>query len=321
MLFLSYQPMLKREGQYKDEEDMLVGEVRTEAILHRHECLLNELGYVPYWAVGGETVDDIIINSINCAPNNGYMAWLFETDEYIRIDKVKWYESIMKREDKNPLEFRNDDLDDLHSEFLVKSFSKRIAMVPLMMFFKNIKRYDMKKLFDACRIDFIDDELKEYWLDIIEYMQDFCCDWTVPYSKDFNIREECWESFVDFSKARFVFETTVLPGLLPFFIRNNNISESSEIKFDTMMLYRLIIWRDHLLQHRNDFTIWSHSDCSLQTYDRICDDLKEYLSPGYDFIATMLNNYGNIGRNDKCPCGSGIKYKKCHGRLNWNFRL
>jgi preprotein translocase subunit SecA len=21
-----------------------------------------------------------------------------------------------------------------------------------------------------------------------------------------------------------------------------------------------------------------------------------------------------VGRNDPCPCGSGLKYKKCHGR-------
>ena len=21
-----------------------------------------------------------------------------------------------------------------------------------------------------------------------------------------------------------------------------------------------------------------------------------------------------VGRNEKCPCGSGIKYKKCHGK-------
>ena len=23
-----------------------------------------------------------------------------------------------------------------------------------------------------------------------------------------------------------------------------------------------------------------------------------------------------VGRNEKCPCGSGKKYKKCHGILN-----
>jgi preprotein translocase subunit SecA len=24
--------------------------------------------------------------------------------------------------------------------------------------------------------------------------------------------------------------------------------------------------------------------------------------------------YKNIGRNEKCPCGSGLKFKKCHGK-------
>lgn len=26
------------------------------------------------------------------------------------------------------------------------------------------------------------------------------------------------------------------------------------------------------------------------------------------------NKYRNVGRNEKCPCGSGLKYKKCHGK-------
>jgi len=25
--------------------------------------------------------------------------------------------------------------------------------------------------------------------------------------------------------------------------------------------------------------------------------------------------WGNPGRNDQCPCGSGKKFKHCHGRL------
>jgi preprotein translocase subunit SecA len=24
---------------------------------------------------------------------------------------------------------------------------------------------------------------------------------------------------------------------------------------------------------------------------------------------------GKVGRNDPCPCGSGKKYKQCHGKL------
>jgi preprotein translocase subunit SecA len=25
-------------------------------------------------------------------------------------------------------------------------------------------------------------------------------------------------------------------------------------------------------------------------------------------------SWGKVGRNDACPCGSGKKYKQCHGR-------
>ena len=27
------------------------------------------------------------------------------------------------------------------------------------------------------------------------------------------------------------------------------------------------------------------------------------------------STWGNPGRNDKCPCGSGKKFKHCHGKL------
>ena len=30
--------------------------------------------------------------------------------------------------------------------------------------------------------------------------------------------------------------------------------------------------------------------------------------------ANSLDPYANVGRNDPCPCGSGKKFKNCHGR-------
>ena len=29
--------------------------------------------------------------------------------------------------------------------------------------------------------------------------------------------------------------------------------------------------------------------------------------------AKVNTEYENVGRNDLCPCGSGKKFKKCHG--------
>jgi preprotein translocase subunit SecA len=30
----------------------------------------------------------------------------------------------------------------------------------------------------------------------------------------------------------------------------------------------------------------------------------------------MVRNRQKVGRNDPCPCGSGKKYKQCHGKLS-----
>jgi len=52
----------------------------------------------------------------------------------------------------------------------------------------------------------------------------------------------------------------------------------------------------------------------------------EYQHPGYDeaqdfaeaaaAVAAPSDAYPKVGRNDPCPCGSGKKYKQCHGKLN-----
>ena len=32
-------------------------------------------------------------------------------------------------------------------------------------------------------------------------------------------------------------------------------------------------------------------------------------------VATAVADVPKVGRNDPCPCGSGEKYKNCHGKL------
>ncbi len=34
---------------------------------------------------------------------------------------------------------------------------------------------------------------------------------------------------------------------------------------------------------------------------------------GTDEVQTVRREGPKVGRNDPCPCGSGKKYKKCHG--------
>ncbi len=43
------------------------------------------------------------------------------------------------------------------------------------------------------------------------------------------------------------------------------------------------------------------------------DEETREAAPGFD--ETDQSTWGDPGRNDQCPCGSGKKFKHCHGRL------
>jgi preprotein translocase subunit SecA len=32
-------------------------------------------------------------------------------------------------------------------------------------------------------------------------------------------------------------------------------------------------------------------------------------------LADLASTWGQVGRNEPCPCGSGKKFKHCHGKL------
>ena len=55
---------------------------------------------------------------------------------------------------------------------------------------------------------------------------------------------------------------------------------------------------------------YQHTD--YQDADR---QQKEPASQASDHPGTVRNILPKVGRNDACPCGSGKKYKHCHGQI------
>ena len=55
---------------------------------------------------------------------------------------------------------------------------------------------------------------------------------------------------------------------------------------------------------------------NLKEWEDILDDekRKELFKEGRE--SKTVVNENKVGRNDPCPCGSGKKYKKCHGKIN-----
>jgi preprotein translocase subunit SecA len=51
---------------------------------------------------------------------------------------------------------------------------------------------------------------------------------------------------------------------------------------------------------------WSDEGIMLGTSSRLASDAIDPANP---------STWGTVGRNASCPCGSGKKYKFCHGRI------
>ncbi len=96
---------------------------------------------------------------------------------------------------------------------------------------------------------------------------------------------------------------------------NMNVSISEEV---SDMVLRMELAEDTSIEHTN---LWNESeaihDATGQFESRSAEDLyaaEHGGSEGEMKVQQLRRDTEKIGRNSPCPCGSGKKYKKCHGR-------
>ena len=64
---------------------------------------------------------------------------------------------------------------------------------------------------------------------------------------------------------------------------------------------------------------YQHADFSPGVGDEPAEQIPEgvavAVADAEPSAAPFVRSSQKVGRNDPCPCGSGKKYKQCHGRL------
>jgi len=81
-------------------------------------------------------------------------------------------------------------------------------------------------------------------------------------------------------------------------------------------------WKDRLIQQhtdinnvRNSLGLTQFRKVAKEAFDSVPEDLKPFVDLGkLTADTTVHRETAKVGRNDPCPCGSGKKYKKCHGK-------
>lgn len=97
----------------------------------------NQIEPYSVWAVPVTNLNNLFLSLFCCAPNRMDALIFFESDQFLRIDKIKWYQAIMDGEPwsaHNPKDYVSESTDDLHSEFLVETIkpSQVKMIVPII---------------------------------------------------------------------------------------------------------------------------------------------------------------------------------------------
>ena len=87
------------------------------------------------------------------------------------------------------------------------------------------------------------------------------------------------------------------------------VSEAVLNGFDVLIGMDIITLGDFSITNVGGKTIFSFRVPSTETIDYVQQDNQKRMSSHSPYIAPKAP-----GRNDPCPCGSGKKFKNCHGK-------
>lgn len=262
----------------------------------------------PYsiWAIPVTSLNDFFLSSFCCAPNRMEVLLFFESENFLRIDKAKWYQALkeeLPRSHYNPRDYLSNDTDDLHSEFWIETITSEqiVMLVPLFYVGEDpniLDRPGIPKNSD------VDNYLFHLAAELISKV-------TIPAEANMALgmskKYAEYRSVMQPKKA--AFEMVYLPFAYYYF----TAIAGKETTLNVRYLANMISYNAEKLFYLNDrFTMWSFNDCSLEGFDSIIDEMRHCIIDNEEIVERLING-PEIGRNELCPCGSGKKYKKCHG--------
>ncbi len=205
---------------------------------------------------------------------------LFNTycDEDIIPSKEEITQNIKQVE--NNRYFTVSDFKNSYSNFMEKS---------LEGFSSHSSTYDIGIIYD-----------KELGLFVLPFYQTFCKVYEEEDYKTVQGYKDCIKSFLENDKVPANIIKRVASKYKNFVDRTNEILEKN-YSFDELLNY-----------YKADSTEKKiYSSASVLYASKIFEQMMNLVSKKTETAKKENINYENVGRNDKCPCGSGKKYKNC----------
>lgn len=268
----------------------------------------DDLDYAPLWAMPFNSTKDVIAESICTAVNVPLFFIVFETDNFHRIDKVRYYQRLARGDKRESItDLIDDSLDDMHSEIIVHpdelmKDARFVASIPMVSMYADGKAQykDISPQFAN-----VSPEAESYILRAIRSVDvfNFSSAWDQLQSKEINL-----PGTPDFAAKMFrgksIFELTFLPLICTTFFDQTDHNQA---------LYMCSRNLKEIIRTYNEFTLWSEGECDPETYDRLFTRIRNLIIDDENILDIVAGDAKKPSVNDLCPCGSGKKWKKCHG--------
>ena len=257
-----------------------------------------------YWCIKANNLQQAIINSYCCEPNQPFYMVMFETDDYYEIDAVKWNYDVLTKESAIMNEEHLKLEHDYAVEYIVTDIPEKRVEVefPIANMFEKLTHLD---------------SLIEY-RDYYELLGPVVC-------ANKNVLD-LFPSGEDFKDMMNSFECDYKTAEAPQELKELRIHYILSVGLLLPMMY--IAARKYLLDEdgykcQYNFRYWKDLvSISNASPNNGCIEYKDM----YSFELSWKNYRRNIYKqlfmsnkepypNDPCPCGSGKKYKKCCAKV------
>jgi len=211
----------------------------------------------PYsvWAMPVTNLHDLFLALFCCAPNRMEALVFFESNHFLRIDKIKWYQAIMDSEHAlDPKNYTSVDTDDLHSEFLVEAINpEQIKM--LVPIFEIGESPDILKYRGSKLDQNAENYLMELATNIITKLH-----LPVEANMAFGMEQEYAEYRCMMQPKKVAFEMVYLPIAFQLLTVTGETVTLNLCYLANMISYNA----ENLFRLSNKITMWAYDDCSLE---------------------------------------------------------
>ncbi len=273
-----------------------------------------------------EDITKTLVSMVLTAANSANFLLVFKSDDYHKIDKVKWESAIALDRFSSDysgeykcLGYVDDKIDDKYAEYVV-SYESMKPMIAIPSFFvanpdeTNVDFFikllnsgnassEDNDIEDAIRKTFSNslkankEILKQASFDLVGSPDKASGEYAINSGIIITLFTMLYAPILLNPIANAERKLNGLEGAFPMYFRMGDISLKNATKLFNLLNSAVMSYSSGIIDY--------------EAYGNIYDSIYQLLDYKEPWMFEAI--LGGIGRNDPCPCGSGKKWKKCHG--------